>query len=240
MTGGTGDDAKDDIFGRRQCRRRRSTGPWLPRANSQIGVLCRDVPAGRLLGVLLDLRYRSPSLRLPWWDYSQAGWYFVTICTKDRQCVLGEIVEGSVVLTPGGQIVEEEWRRATTVRQHVELDEFVIMPNHLHGILVINEGQKKTSHRDVSTKTSLRSQSLGAIIGQFKSVCTKRIRGQGFPQFGWQRRFYEHIIRDERSLGNIRQYIVDNPAKWELDADNPKNFDQSKKTFHRNVSTKRG
>ena len=112
----------------------------------------------------------------------------------------------------------------TTVRQHVELDEFVVMPNHLHGILVINEGPKKTSHRDVSTKTYLRSQSLGAIIGQFKSVCTKRIRGCGFSRFGWQARFYEHIIRDESSLGNIRQYIVDNPAKWELDDDNPKKF----------------
>jgi len=154
--------------------------------------------------------------------------------------VLGEIVEGSMALSPAGLIVEEEWRRRTIVRQHVELDEFVMMPNHLHGILVINEGPKKTSHRDVSTKTSLRSQSLGAIIGQFKSVCTKRIRGCGFSPFAWQARFYEHIIRDERSLGSIRQYIADNPAKWELDADNPENFRRTKRTFHRNVSTKRG
>ena len=169
-------------------------------------------------------RCRRDSIRLPWWDYSRPGWYFVTVCTNKRQCVLGEIVEGSMALSPAGLIVEEEWWRATTVRQHVELDEFVIMPNHLHGILVINGDQGKTSHRDVSTWSRLRPHSLGAIIGQFKSVCTKRIRGQGFPQFGWQRRFYEHIIRDERSLGNIRQYIVDNPAKWELDDDNPKNF----------------
>jgi putative transposase len=169
-------------------------------------------------------RYRPDSLRLPWWDYSQAGWYFVTICTHDRQCVLGEIVEGSVVLTPAGQIVEEEWWRTATVRPNVGLDEFVVMPNHVHGILVINEDQGKTSHRDVSTKPGLRPDSLGAIVGQFKSICTKRIRGQGFSQFGWQSRFYEHIIRDERSLENVRQYIVDNAAKWELDVDNPKNF----------------
>ena len=169
-------------------------------------------------------RYRSDSIRLPWWDYSQAGWYFVTICTKDRQCVLGENVEGSMVLSPAGLIVEEEWRRAATARQHVELDEFVMMPNHLHGILVINEGPKKTSHRDVSTRSRLRPHSLGAIIGQFKSVCTKRIRGCGFSQFAWQTWFYEHIIRDEGSLETIRQYIVDNPGKWDLDDDNPKNF----------------
>ncbi|MDH3503539.1 MAG: transposase [Nitrospirota bacterium] len=183
-------------------------------------------------------RYRSQSIRLPWWDYSQAGWYFVTICTDDRQCVLGEIVDGAVSLSPTGLIVEEEWRRTATVRKQVELDEFVVMPNHLHGILVINVGAGKTSRRDVSTKSRLTAHSLGAIIGQFKSVCTKRIRGAGFPQFAWQARFYEHIIRDESSLGNICQYIVDNPAKWELDDDNPKNFDQAKKTFHRNVSTK--
>jgi putative transposase len=104
--------------------------------------------------------------------------------------------------------------------------------------MVFNGDHKKTSHRDASTKSRLRSQSLGAIIGQFKSVCTKRIRGARFSQFAWQARFYEHIIRDERSLESIRQYIVDNPAKWELDADHPNNFDQAKKTFHRNVSTR--
>ena len=169
-------------------------------------------------------RYRHASIRLPWWDYSQAGWYFVTMCTQDRRCVLGEIVEGEVVLSSAGLVVEEEWRRTAMIRDHVNLDEFVIMPNHLHGILVFTGAAEKTSHRDVSTKSRLKPHSLGAIIGQFKSVCTKRIRGAGFSQFGWQSRFYEHIIRDEQSVENIRQYIVDNPAKWELDTDNPKNF----------------
>ena len=163
----------------------------------------------------------------------------MTICTQDRQCVLGKIVEGSVVLKPAGQIVEEEWWRTVTVREHVELDEFVVMPNHVHGIVVLTSEGRKTSQRDVSTKPGLRPDSLGAIVGQFKSICTKRIRGAGFSKFGWQRRFYEHIIRDERSLGSIRQYIVDNPAKWELDADNPENFRRTKRTFQRNVATKR-
>ena len=85
----------------------------------------------------MNPRYRSSSLRLSWWDYSQAGWYFVTICTQDRQCVLGDIVKGSVVLSPAGLIVEEEWRRTATVRQQVGLDEFVVMPNHVHGIVVL-------------------------------------------------------------------------------------------------------
>ena len=172
----------------------------------------------------MNHRYRSESIRLPWWDYAGAGWYFVTICTQNRQCTLGEVVEGSVVLTPAGQVVKEEWQRTPTVRPNVGLDEFVVMPNHIHGIVALTGDSGKTSHRDVSTKNRLRPHSLGAMIGQFKSVCTKRIRGAGFSQFSWQARFYEHIIRDERSLESIRQYIEDNPAKWEFDEDNPKNF----------------
>lgn len=172
----------------------------------------------------MNPHYRRSSIRLPWWDYSQAGWHFVTVCTKDRRCVLGEIVEGKVVLSPAGLVVEEEWQRTATIREHVSLDEFVIMPNHLHGILVFTGGAEKTSHRDVSTKANLKPHSLGSIIGQFKSVCTKRIRGTGFGPFGWQPRLYEHIIRDESSLETIRQYIVEDPVKWELDTDNPKNF----------------
>ena len=120
--------------------------------------------------------------------------------------------------------MEEEWQRTPTVRPDVGLDEFVVMPNHVHGIVVLAGDHKKTSHRDVSTKSRLPSQSLGAMIGQFKSVCTKRIRGAGFPRFSWQAWFYEHIIRDERSLEYIRQYIENNPAKWEVDEGNPKNF----------------
>jgi REP element-mobilizing transposase RayT len=89
------------------------------------------------LGAAVHPRYRSQSIRLPWWDYSEAGWYFATVCTQDRRCVLGDMVEGSVILSPVGQIIEEEWWRTATVRQNVRLDEFVIMPNHLHGILVI-------------------------------------------------------------------------------------------------------
>jgi putative transposase len=162
---------------------------------NQGDVSCRDVPMGRLRlamcheiqGTFLNHRYRSDSMRFPWWDYAGAGWYFVTICTQHRQCVLGEIVEGSVRLSPAGLIVEEEWRRTATVRPDVRLDEFAVMPNHVHAIVVLTGDHKKTSHRDVSTKSRLPSQSLGAIIGQFKSVCTKRIVGQGFPNLAGRR-----------------------------------------------------
>ncbi len=137
----------------------------------------------------LTTRYRSPSLRLPSWDYSQAGWYFFTICTRNRQCTLGEMVDGSVVLTPAGQIVKEEWQRTAIVRPHLGLDEFVVMPNHVHGIVVLLGDPRKMSQRDVSTKSRLRPDSLGAIIGQCKSICTKRIREAGFLNLPGRRGF---------------------------------------------------
>ena len=112
-------------------------------------------------------RYRRQSIRLPWWDYSQSGWYFVTVCTKDRRCVLGDIVDSQINLSQAGVIVEEEWRRTAIVRQHVLLDEFVLMPNHLHGILVITEGHGKTSHRDVSTGRGLSRYVRVSIIENY-------------------------------------------------------------------------
>ena len=178
-------------------------------------------------------KYRIETTRLPWWDYSQAGWYYVTICTRDRQCVFGEIVDQRMIMSQFGEMVTEEWLRTEKVRPDVRMDEWILMPNHLHGIIVIQPSTdhptavKETSQRDVSTTRSpfqLKANSLGAIIGQFKSVCTKRIRATGFYEFTWQSRFYERIIRDERSLETIRQYIIDNPARWDLDNDNPKNY----------------
>ncbi len=97
------------------------------------------------------------------------------------------------------------------------------MPNHIHGIIIIKNQPVETFRRNVSTPR-LKSDSLGAIIGQFKSVCTKRIWKAGFSNFGWQTRSYDHIIREQISLENIRQYIVNNPMKWELDRHNDTNL----------------
>ena len=118
------------------------------------------------------------------------------------------------------------------IRRNVTLDHYVVMPNHLHGIIIIVESPQsdrisgpavvETSRRDVSTVPSgVQSGSLGAIIGQIKSVCTKRIWASGSRDFAWQPRFYDHIIRDEPSLNRIRQYVVDNPARWGEDRYNP-------------------
>jgi len=167
-------------------------------------------------------RYRIESTRLPGWDYAGAGWYFVTLCTMNHACFFGDVVDGKMHLSPIGEIVAEEWQKTPQVRPSVRLDGWVIMPNHLHGIIII-EPVVETSRRDVSTgrgvstASRLKAGSLGAIIGQVKSICTKRIWAIGYTDFAWQARFYDHIIRNGSSLKRIREYIVNNPAKWKED-----------------------
>lgn len=204
--------------------------------------------------------YRAESTRLQAYDYSSPGWYFVTICTKDHVLCLSTVADGSVTLTPIGEIIKEEWTRTPIVRPNIELDSWVIMPNHVHGIIVITDSRPKvgvetfrrnvslspgpnsetphranaetsqrgtaqTPHRGVSTNPSrLKRNSLGSIIGQIKSICTKRSRAAGFVDFAWQERYYDEIIRDEAALDRIRQYIIDNPARWHEDKDNPANL----------------
>jgi REP-associated tyrosine transposase len=200
-------------------------------------------------------KYRVESARLKNWDYSIPWWYYVTICTKGMKHWFGKIDNGKMILNSIGKIIDEEWKRTEKVRSNVELDYYVIMPNHFHGIIIINntvettrwvvskekrgnnannngnlrekkEGRQEvarhasseTAHRAVFTKTNktLYPDSLGAIIGQFKSNATKRIRKSGYPKFSWQPRFYDHIIRNEKDLFRIRRYIQNNPFKWEL------------------------
>jgi putative transposase len=124
------------------------------------------------------------------------------------------VVDNDMILSPVGQIVAEEWQRTSEVRPNVTLDEWIVMPNHLHGILVISE----TPLRGVSTgDTRLAAGSLGVIVGQVKSMSTKRIREEGAADFGWQSRFYDHIVRSNESLQRIRRYIRSNPMKWAED-----------------------
>ncbi len=113
-----------------------------------------------------------------------------------------------------GKIAEEEWLKTKQIRSNVDLDEYVIMPNHIHGIIIINSD---AALEEEPNDKKLLSNSLGSIVGQYKSVVTKRIKENGDHEFGWQARYYDHIIRSERSLDSIRKYIEYNPAKWEVD-----------------------
>lgn len=166
------------------------------------------------------------SIRLPGYDYAGAGWYFVTICTHGRECLFGEIVNGVMVLNDLGEIVHDEWNQTSMIRPTIELGEFVVMPNHFHGIIVIHESVGAYGNTPVGAyiNTPLRpdnptafrspSKTIGAVVRGFKSAATKHINiwrnTPGAPV--WQRNYYEHIIRNEKSYLNITQYISDNPA----------------------------
>ena len=170
-------------------------------------------------------KYHRQSIRLKDYDYTQSGAYFVTICTHKRECVLGDVVNGEMRLNELGQVVEMEWLKTAEIRDNVELDEFVVMPNHIHGIVVITESHVGATGWS-PLPTGPAPKSLGAIIAGFKSVVTKCINEMrhtpGIPI--WQRNYYEHIIRDEDDLHQIQLYIVNNPLRWELDSENPKNM----------------
>ena len=160
------------------------------------------------------------------YDYSQPGAYFITICVHKGMCLFGQIHDGEVRLNDMGQVVRLEWLRTEIVRPNVLLDEFVIMPNHLHGIIFFEEdaADARATHRVAPTKPcGPMAGTLGAIIAQLKSASAKQIndsRNTRGKQI-WQRNYYEHVIRNEDELQRVRQYIIDNPIKWELDRENP-------------------
>jgi len=178
-------------------------------------------------------------MRLRGWDYSSPGCYFVTICVKNKECFLDDIVGGKVVLNEYGKIVESRWLWLKNQYRYVELDAFVVMPNHVHGMVRLNRNSAVTG-RDLSlptrptlpslptlptlptiTPTIMKIKSLSDIIGAFKTTSFKDIHLAGFPNFFWQRSFYERIIRSEGEASKIQQYIRNNPANWDCDDENP-------------------
>lgn len=181
-------------------------------------------------------KYRIESARLKGCNYSSNGYYFVTICTRNKECMLGDVINGEMRLSPIGEIVAEEWQKTKRMRSNVALDAWVVMPNHLHGIIIINNVETRchasmtqsdafnASLRENNTnKFGPQRNNLASIIRGFKSAVTNRIHASDYD-FAWQARFYDHIIRDERSLEQIRKYIIENPLKWELEKDNPLNL----------------
>jgi len=174
------------------------------------------------------------SIRLKGYDYSQPGAYFITLCTHNRECLFGNIVDGEMVLNEYGILVKNEWLRTSEIRPNVIVDEFIIMPNHLHGIFIINDDGCGATCRGVSPyapkpapyintpNTNIfksPSKTIGAIIRGFKSITTKQINQlrNTHNKSVWQRNYYEHIVRNESSLNKIRKYITNNPMKWEMD-----------------------
>jgi putative transposase len=166
-------------------------------------------------------KHHRRSLRLEDYNYAHSGAYFITIVAQNRQCIFGEVVNGKIELNQFGHILAEEWEKSESIRQEIELDAFVVMPNHIHGIVIMNSDVGATGRSPSPSGPPKRS--LGAFVGGFKSAVTTRINQfRGTPGAAiWQRNYYEHVIRNEESLNRIRQYIVDNPTRWSFDPENP-------------------
>lgn len=217
-------------------------------------------------------KYRIESTRLQIWDYKWCGQYFVTINIRGRACFFGEIIDGEMILSEMGKIAKSEWLKSPEIRpdMNIELDEYQVMPNHVHGIIRIGKNEYNESNggnvsdcngRDTmhfgdtmhgvsatnlsdpnekSTNTGKNKfgpqiKNLSSIIRGFKSAVTTDARKID-PDFGWQSRFHDQIIRDERSLNNLRKYIQENPKNWKGDGLNTENNKGNKNYLKGNVS----
>lgn len=177
--------------------------------------------------LLIHLKDRKQN-RLQGYNYSQPGLYFVTICVQNRQELFGEIVGGKMILNEYGKFVQQCWMEITKHFPDAHLDEFVIMPDHIHGIVVIKHlgdiaGNKifcSLPNNDKMPWQTKLTRSLPSIIRGFKIGVTKHFNENLDYDFRWQKSYYDHIIRGEKSLNNIRAYIRNNPLKWEVERGN--------------------
>ncbi|MFN6946511.1 MAG: transposase [Cytophagaceae bacterium] len=170
-------------------------------------------------------KYRIDSARAVWWDYGKKGGYFVTICTQNRKHFFGECKNGKMQLSTMGAIVQGFWYDIPKHFAHVVLGEFQVMPDHIHGILILQSNApisekngSDSTGKDVQkfySSISPKAGSVPVILRSFKSICTKHIN-LIFPDlnFGWQERFHDHIIRDDGEYERIANYIINNPLKW--------------------------
>ncbi len=168
-----------------------------------------------------DIRVRRRSLRLPGYDYSQPGAYFLTICVRGRTPVFGDIVNGEMIFNEYGKIVLQCWNKLPEHYPYVVLDAFAVMPNHVHAILLIIGPDLQYVGAGLKPAPT-NTKPLSEIVRGFKTFSSRSINlVRGTPgQPLWQRGYYEHIVRDEESLHRIRDYIATNPLRWHLDREN--------------------
>ncbi|HUU27917.1 MAG TPA: transposase [archaeon] len=174
---------------------------------------------------MLNIDRNRRSIRLPDYDYTTPGAYFVTICTFNKECLFGEIKDDVMRLNDIGSLVFECWQGITKHFNHVRLDEFIVMPNHLHGILIIDNYKGEAYLAPTTNPLGPKKGSIGAIVGSFKSSVTRRANKLccSIKMHLWQRGYYEHVLRNDIDLNNIRKYISINPARWALDHEDPSN-----------------
>jgi REP element-mobilizing transposase RayT len=174
----------------------------------------------------MTLNFNFPqrkTLRLKTYDYSGPGYYFVTICTKNREEYFGVVVNRKMFLNRYGETVKNCWLGISDHCCNVLLNEFNILPNHIHGIIIIQNVGNRHACSLQNNNVKRHHQTLFKIIGSFKSAVSKLIHEMGPNSFRWQKSYHEHIIRNEKSLEKIRQYIRYNHLKWDEDIENPKN-----------------
>ena len=172
-------------------------------------------------------QYRIPSIRLKCWDYSSTGYYFITICTLNKEKYFGDIINEKMQLSKIGEIAKQELLKTEKLRKNVKLDEWIVMPNHIHMIIVIDNSNIETQsiaslqqneEKWEPNKFGPQSNNLASIVRGFKAA-VKKWTTMNNVHFEWQSRFYEHIIRNEEDLNKIREYIVYNPVNWLTDED---------------------
>lgn len=177
-------------------------------------------------------KHHRRSIRLKGYDYTQPGAYFITICTYQRQVLFGEIVDGVMVLNAYGEIVQHAWDDLPNHYPHVVLDELCIMPNHIHGIIILTGWGGSQTHPNDDDDENLNNvqHGLPEIVRALKSFSSRRINqiidSPGVPL--WQRNYFERIVRNEEELNSIRRYVQENPLKWKMDQDNPANINNHK------------
>ncbi len=158
-------------------------------------------------------KYRIASARLQNWDYGSNAAYFITICTHNREHFFGEIENNKMKLSEIGEMANKYWYEIPEHFPFVKLDAFIVMPNHIHGIIIIDKPVPPLPRKN---KFGTQSQNLASIIRGYKIGVTKNAKKIN-PLWQWQSRFYDHIIRNEKSFINIRNYIIENPLKWDND-----------------------
>ena len=162
-------------------------------------------------------KHNRKSIRLKEYDYSFPGWYYVTICTKNFRCWFCKIKNGNVDYNTLGKIAQKYFAEIPEHFENSEIDEFIIMPNHVHGIIIINDVVGTRDRVSLRKFGNIGKNSLSLIINQYKGSVTRFAHKNDFDDFHWQTKFYEHLIRNDTDLHRIRTYIRNNPLKWELD-----------------------
>ena len=199
-------------------------------------------------------KHHRRSIRLKGYDYSQSGYYYVTISSQNRECFFGEIIDSEIFLNKCGKMIENVWKEIPMFYRGSMIDEYIVMPNHIHGIIGIdvgvdpcifpdnrvnvnNENNRINGQVRGPAPTSLLI-SLPEIIKRFKTLTTKKyiygVRNHFWDSFNkrlWQRNYYEHIIRGKEELDNIRKYIRNNPHKWFEDENNPVNIKTNRSIY---------